>query len=55
MSAGGREAKDAAPRPLDAADLELLDYVITKAIESCTDTRRKAAGRQRELKVGKAA
>lgn len=40
MSADEREAKDEARRPLDAADLELLDYVIAKAIESAARRNR---------------
>jgi hypothetical protein len=43
MSAHDRETKTAPARPLDAADLELLDYVITKAIEHAAWRKRKGS------------
>ena len=40
MSARERAPAQPASRPLDAADLELLDYVIVKAIEHAAKRKR---------------
>lgn len=43
------------PRALRPEDLEFLDYIIARAIDSCIEARRKAAREQREQPTQQAA
>jgi hypothetical protein len=42
---------DSRTRPLRPEDLELLDYIIASAIESCIEARRKSANERREQRT----